>query len=125
MLDKIERTKDGVDSLIERTRAGVVGATARAERGVEIAAKLAVKKARVTGKRTRTRAEAAARSAHRRVEGAANAIDHGYTRARSDMTRAAAAATDYVTDNPGKVLLFAASTGFVIGMLLRRSRTAD
>jgi ElaB/YqjD/DUF883 family membrane-anchored ribosome-binding protein len=125
MLDKIERTKDGMDSLIDRTRDGVVGANESAERGVEAAARVAVKQAHVAGDRTREGAAAASRSAHRQVAGAANAIDRGYTRARSDLTRAATSATDYVTENPGKAVLFAASTGFAIGVLMPRSRRAD
>ena len=53
---------------------------------------------------------------------AALAVDRGYTRARGDLSRAATVATDYVTANPGKTLLLAASAGFALGMLMRRRR---
>mgnify|MGYP003422723117 CR=1 FL=1 len=60
--------------------------------------------------------------AHRRVAGAAEALDRGYTQARSDLARAATATTDYVTANPGKALLLVASAGFVLGLLARGRR---
>jgi ElaB/YqjD/DUF883 family membrane-anchored ribosome-binding protein len=122
MIKNIERTKDGMDSLIDRTRDAVVGATERAERGVETVAQRAVEAAHGAGESVREGAETASRGAHRRVENAAQAIDRGYSRARSDLSRAATATSAYVTENPGKALLLAASAGFVFGLLLRRRR---
>lgn len=122
MIKNIERSKEGMDSLIDRTRDAVVGVADRAEQGVESAAKRVTKRAHLAGEYVRDGAETASRGAHRRVEGVANAIDRGYTRARGDLTRAATAATDFVAENPGKAMLIAASGGFVLGMLVRRRR---
>jgi ElaB/YqjD/DUF883 family membrane-anchored ribosome-binding protein len=122
MIKNIDRTKDGMDSLIDRTRDAVVGVADRAESGVESAAERVVERAHEAGEYVRDGAETASRGAHQRLEGAAKAIDRGYTRARGDLSRAATVATDYVTENPGKALLLAASAGFVLGMLVRRQR---
>lgn len=122
MTDPIERTKNGADTLIDRARDAVVSATERAERSVETAAGRVVEGTRRAGESVRGGAEAASRDAHRRVEGAAQAIDRGYARARGDLTRAATAATDFVTENPGKSLLLAAGAGFACGLWMRRRR---
>lgn len=122
MVEKIERTKAGMNSLIDRTRDAVVVGADRAERGVESVAEQVVEGAHVAGEYVRGGAATASRSAHRRVDGAAKAIDRGFTRARGDLSRVTTAATDYVTENPGKSLLLATSTGFVLGMLVRRRR---
>lgn len=120
MIKNIERTKDGLDELIDRAHDAAVGTADRAERGVGSTAKRAVMEARVAGDHVREATDTAARGAHRGVKRAALAVDRGYTRARGDLSRAATAATDYVTANPGKTLLLAASAGFVLGMLVRR-----
>ena len=125
MIKSIERTKNGLDVLIDQTRDAVVNATDRAERGVGSAAESAVETSHEAGDYVREGAETASRGAHRRVAGAAIAIDRGYTRARSDLSRAAARTTDYLTDNPGKAMLFAASAGFVAGLLLRARRRSQ
>ena len=122
MLKNIERTKDGVDSLIDRTRDAVVGVADRAERGVEAAADRAAARAHTAGDYIRDGAETASRGAHQRVESAAQAIDQGYVRARGDLSRAATTVSDYVAENPGKALLLAGSAGFVVGLLARRQR---
>jgi ElaB/YqjD/DUF883 family membrane-anchored ribosome-binding protein len=122
MIKNIERTRDGMDSLIDKTRDAVVGAADRAERGVETTAERAVETAHVAGKSVRDGAEKAARGAHQRVQGTAEAVDRGYTRVRGDLTRVSVATTEYVTENPGKALLLAASAGFLFGMLVRRRR---
>jgi ElaB/YqjD/DUF883 family membrane-anchored ribosome-binding protein len=126
MIKNIERTRDGMDSLVDRTRDAVIGAAGRAERGVESAAKHVTASAHATGKYVRDGASTASRGAHRRLAGAAKAIDRGYARTRTDLSRAAATASDYATENPGKVLLFAASAGFVLGLLAhRRARVEE
>jgi ElaB/YqjD/DUF883 family membrane-anchored ribosome-binding protein len=123
MLKNIERTRDGMDSLVDRTRDAVVGAADRAERGVESAAEHVTAGAHATGEYVRDGASTASRGAHRRLKGAAKAIDRGIARTRTDLSRAAATATDYLTENPGKVLLLAASVCFVLGLLAcRRAR---
>ena len=122
MIKNIERTKEGMDSLIERTRDAVVRATHGAERSVESTAERAVETARVAGKSVRGRAERAARGAHQSAQSAAQAVDRGYTRVRGDLTRTAAATTAYVIENPGKALVLAASAGFVVGILVRGRR---
>ena len=124
MIKNIERTQGGVDSLIDRTRDAVVTATDRTEQGIESAAGRVVEKAHETGEKIREKAESASLGAHRTVAGAAQAIDHGYTRAKSDLSQAAAKATDYVTANPGKSLLLVASAGFLLGLLVRGRRTS-
>jgi len=118
----IERTKDGMGSLIDRTRDAVVGVADQTERGVESAAERVVKTTQAAGEYLRGGAATASRGAHRRLDGAASAIDRGYSRAASDLSRSAEAVTDYVTENPGKALMVAASSGFVLGVLLRRRR---
>lgn len=120
MTDPIERTKNGADALIDRARDAVVNATVRAEQGVETAAGRVVEQSHGAGESVRGGAETASRNAHRRVEGAAQAIDRGYARARGDLTRAATAATDFVTENPGKSLMLAAAAGLACGLWLRR-----
>ena len=125
MIKNIERTQAGMDSLIDRTRDAVVGATHRAERGVESTAERAVETARLAGESVRGGAEKAARSAHQRTQDAAQAVDRGYDRVRGDLTRRAIATTEYVTENPGKSLLLAASAGFLVGVLMRGRRRAS
>lgn len=120
MIKNIERTKDTLDSLIDQTHDAVIGATERTERGVEFAAGRAVAGTQAAGKSVRERTESAASGAHRRVEGAAEAVDRNYTKVHGDLTRAATAASDYLSENPGKALLIAASVGFAVGLLARR-----
>jgi ElaB/YqjD/DUF883 family membrane-anchored ribosome-binding protein len=119
-MKNIERTKDSVDSLIDRTRDAVLGATDSAETGVKSAAERVKEGASVAGQYVRDGAETASQDAHRRLDDTAKAIDRGFTRARSDLSRAASAATEYIHDNPGKTVLLAASAGFVLGMSMRR-----
>jgi ElaB/YqjD/DUF883 family membrane-anchored ribosome-binding protein len=115
MVKTIERTKDGMDSLIDGTRDAVTDAAERAERGIDSVAK----KTHAAGAHVCDGAEKVSRSAHRHLEDAAKAVDRGYARARSDLSRTAMAATDYVAENPCKTLVLAASTGFGLGMLVR------
>jgi len=122
MIKNIERTKEGVDSLIDRTRDAVVDVAARTEHGVESAAERVVAKTHAAGAYVRDGAETASRGAHQRVDSAAQAIDRGYTQARNDLARAATTASDYVTANPGKALLLVASAGFLLGLLAGRRR---
>ena len=128
MEKNIERTKNGIDTLIDRTRDVVIGAADRAESGVVAVADGAAVKmtegAYGAGDFVRESAESTARGAHRRLDGAATMIDRGFTRARSDISNAAADATDFFTENPGKSLLLATSAGFVLGMLVRGRRCA-
>ena len=124
MIKNIERAKDGVDSMIDQTRDAVVGVADRAERGVESAAGRAVDSAHVAGDYVRDGVETASRGAHQHLENTAKAVDLGYREARRQGSRAATAATDYVTHNPGRSLLLVASAGFVLGMLMRRRRLA-
>jgi ElaB/YqjD/DUF883 family membrane-anchored ribosome-binding protein len=122
MTKNVERTKDNMDSLVDRTRDAVVGVADRAERGVESAAKVVTERAHAAGDFVRDGAKTASRGAHQRLEGAAKAIDRGYVRARSDLSRATTTATDYFTENPGKALLLAASAGFALGLFVRPRR---
>lgn len=124
MIKNIERTQSGVDSLIDRTRDTVITASERAEQGIESVAGRVVDKAHETGEKIREKADSASLGAHQRVAGAAQAIDRGYTQARSDLSRAATKATDYVTANPGKSLLLVAAAGFALGLLVRGRRTS-
>jgi ElaB/YqjD/DUF883 family membrane-anchored ribosome-binding protein len=122
MLRNIERTKDGMDSLIDRTRDAVVSVADRAEHGIEATAERVVEQAHLAGETVRGRAAAASLGAHQRVDGVAQAIDRGYVRARGDLSRAAAATTEFVTENPGKALLLAAAAGFLVGTVVHRQR---
>ncbi len=119
MLKTIEKTKDGVGTLIEQTRDAVIGATGRAERGVESAADAVVRKTYATGERVREGAASAANGALRGTENAAQALDHGVERAQRDLSRLSTATSEYVASNPGKALLLTASAGFLLGYLLR------
>lgn len=118
----IERTQDGVGTLIDNTRDAVVEGTHRAENGIETAAERLTEKAHGAGEYVRNGADSASRGAHHRLEDVAQRLDRGYTRAQADLSRAAGAASDYVAGNPGKSLLVAASAGFLTGMLVRSWR---
>jgi ElaB/YqjD/DUF883 family membrane-anchored ribosome-binding protein len=120
MIKNIERTKDGMDSAIDRTRDAVIAVADHAELGVKSAAGRAVEGAGVASEYVRDGAETAGRGAHRRLDDTAKALDRGYTRARSDLSRATRAATDYINENPGKTMLLVASAGFALGMTMRR-----
>lgn len=120
MIKNIERSRDGMDSLIDRAREAVVGAADRTERGVESVAKRVVKQTHLAGEHVRGGAEEASRGAHRRVKSAARALDRGYSRAHDDLLRARRATSDYVTGNPGRTLLLAATAGFLVGVVVRR-----
>jgi len=124
MIKNIEQTKDGVDSFIDRTRDGVISSASRAERGAEAAAKGVVETVHTAGEYVREGADKAAGGAHRSVGTAATAIDRGYVQARSDLSRAATATTDYFTENPGKALLIAVSAGFALGLMMTGRRTS-
>lgn len=124
MIRNIERTQEGVGSLIDGTRDAVVEGSHRAENGIESAAQRVVETAHEAGDSVRRGAETASRGAHHTLEDAAKRIDRGYVRAQADLSRAAVAASDYVAGNPGKALLVAASAGFLTGMLVRSWRPA-
>jgi ElaB/YqjD/DUF883 family membrane-anchored ribosome-binding protein len=123
MIKNIERTRDGMGSLIDRTHDAVVSATDRAERGVESAAERVVERTHAAGDAIRDGAKTVSRDAHVRVNGAARTIERGYARASSDVSRAVSAGSDYVAANPGKALLLTLSAGFVLGLLVRRRRS--
>lgn len=120
MIKNIERTKDGIDSLIDRTRDAVVDVTERAERGVESAAERVTERAHSAGKYVRNGAKTASRETHQRLQGAAEAVDRGYVRVRGECSRAATAVRDYAAEHPGVTVILAASAGFVLGTLVRR-----
>lgn len=122
MIKNIERTRDGMDSLIDRTRDAVVDATGRAERGVESAAERVVQGTHTAGDAIRDGAKTVSRDAHVRVRGAARTIERGYARASSDVSRVVNAGSDYVAENPAKALLLTLSAGFVLGLLVRGRR---
>ena len=125
MFKRAERTKDGIDTMIDQTHDAVVDVADRAQQGVESVAQLGVEKARTAGDSVRDGAGTASRGAHQGLQGAAEKVDRGYGRARSSLSRAAAASTDYVADNPGKAALFTAAAGFVLGVLVGRRRRSD
>lgn len=126
MLKNIERTKDGMDSMIDQAHDAVIGATDRAQRGAESAMEDMAEKTYEAGDFIRDGADMAQLGAHRGVRVAARAISRGYTRAASDLSRAATATTDFVAENPAKTMVGLAATGFVLGMLVGRfSRRND
>jgi ElaB/YqjD/DUF883 family membrane-anchored ribosome-binding protein len=123
MSETIERAKAGLESLIDRTRDAVVGAADGAEKRVEVAAGRVVERAHTAGERLRGGAERASRGACQHVDRAAESLDSGMGAAKSELSRAARAATDYVVANPGKAVLLATAAGFVLGLLARRRRS--
>lgn len=122
MGNTIERTKNGLDTAIDRTRDVVVAMADRTETGVEAAADRMADGAHVAGDFVRAGAVNASLGAHRHVENAAKELDRRYIQTRGDLSRAATAVTDYVTDNPGKSMLLVATASFALGVLVRRQR---
>lgn len=144
MVKNIERTVNGMDNMIDNARNAVVGASERAELGVGIAAEKVAEKAgyaaemvaekaqvvagkaqekvQAAGEMFRDGAECGARAAHQRIQQAADLVDRGYNRVRSDLSRGADVATEYIAENSGKAVLLAASAGFLLGMLATRRR---
>jgi ElaB/YqjD/DUF883 family membrane-anchored ribosome-binding protein len=55
-------------------------------------------------------------------EKAAEGLRQGYDRVRKDVDDLNSDVNTYVKDNPGRSVLIAAGVGFVLGMLIRRSR---
>lgn len=121
-LKRVEPTKDAMNSMIDRTRDAVVSVAHRAQDGVESAAEQMAAGAQAAGDSLRDGVETATRGAHQRLQGTAQAINRGYSRTRSNLSRAATASTEYVAENPGKALLLTAATGFVLGALVGRRR---
>lgn len=91
---------------------------------VAATANVAAEKAHVAGEYVRGSADSVAQSAHQRLQAGADALDRSYARVRSDLSRAAEATSDYIAANSGKAVLFAASAGFLIGILATRGRRA-
>lgn len=125
MIKNIQQVKEGMDSVVDRTHDAVVGVTDRAEHGVESGAERVVDKVHDAGDYVRSGADKASRNAHRRLDHAARAVDRRLLHARSDLSRAAATASDYVAENPGKLLLVAISTGFLLGLLIRSRHSSQ
>lgn len=49
----------------------------------------------------------------------------GYDRVRRDATRLSRDVGDYVQDNPGKSVLVAAAAGFLLGLIVSKSRSDE
>ena len=49
----------------------------------------------------------------------------GVTKARHEAERIGGDVNDYVKENPGRSILIAAGVGFVLGLLIGRSRDND
>ena len=60
-----------------------------------------------------------------RYDEAAESVRRGYTKARREAERIGGDVNDYVKENPGKSILIAAGVGFLIGLLVSRSRDND
>jgi ElaB/YqjD/DUF883 family membrane-anchored ribosome-binding protein len=82
---------------------------------------------RQVSKDARRSAERAAKEIRRRADSAretyqdaADKVQKGYRRASKDIARVGRDLGEYVRENPGKAVLIAAGTGFLLGLLLRR-----
>ncbi|MFA6957173.1 MAG: hypothetical protein WC538_14990 [Thermoanaerobaculia bacterium] len=122
MNKNIEAAMGNIDSKIDRTREAVDAITSRAEQGVLKAADDVAQQTHDAGTYLHESVQAATQDAHQRLNDSALAIDRGYNRARSEMSRAAASARSFATENPGTALMIAASAGFAVGMLAHRHR---
>ncbi|MCM2316306.1 MAG: hypothetical protein NDJ92_14250 [Thermoanaerobaculia bacterium] len=123
MINKIEVTKDRMDAMVDKTGEAVGGLADRAELGVETAAAKVVEQTRGARDYLREKVDSATQKVHRRLDQSATAIDRGYTRASSELSRAAGAATGFASENPRTALLIAATTGFVLGFMVHRHRS--
>lgn len=125
MINKLEETKDRMNVIVDKTGEAVGGLADRAELGVENAAAKVVEGSQGARDYLRGKVDTATREVHRRLDQSATAIDRGYTRASSELSRAAEATTGYVSENPGKALMIAASAGFVLGFMVHRNRSLN
>lgn len=120
MINKIEETKDRMNVMVDKTGEAVGGLADRAELGVETAAAKVVEGSQGARDYLRGKVDTATREVHRRLDQSATAIESGYTRASTDLSRAANAATGFVTENPRTALMIAASVGFLLGVIVHR-----
>ncbi len=83
---------------------------------------------RVTGEvrrgaeRVSTEVRRGAQVARERYDEAAENLREGYERVRTQVDDVSTQVNRYVRENPGKSVLIAASVGFLLGLLVRRSR---
>lgn len=63
-----------------------------------------------------------AEAAREKYEEAADRAREGYDKVRRDAARLSKDVGNYVQDNPGKSILIAAGVGFLLGMIVSRSR---
>jgi ElaB/YqjD/DUF883 family membrane-anchored ribosome-binding protein len=118
----IEAAVGNIDSKIDRTRDAVNAITDRAEQRVANAADGVVQQTHDAGTYLHDAVQTATSDAHTRLNDSALAIDRGYNRAKSEVSRAAASARSFATENPGTALMIAASAGFAVGILAHRHR---
>lgn len=123
MNKNIETAVSSIDSKIDRTRAAVDAITNRAEQSVVNAADDVVQRTHDAGTYVHESVETATSGAHQRLSDSALAIDRGYNRARTELSRATATARGFAAENPAMALMIAASAGFAIGFLAHRHRS--
>ena len=70
----------------------------------------------------RDQASRASDAARERYGTAAQTLRVGYGRASADLDKLSKDVGTYVRDNPGRSVVAAAAAGFLIGLLVRRSR---
>jgi ElaB/YqjD/DUF883 family membrane-anchored ribosome-binding protein len=63
--------------------------------------------------------------ARERYDEAAENLRLGYERVRTQATDVGTQVNTYVRENPGKSVLIAAAAGFLLGLVVRRSRSYD
>jgi len=86
---------------------------------------------RVTGEvrrgaeRVSTEVRRGAELARERYDVAADNLREGYDRVRTQVGDASTQVNRYVRENPGKSVLIAAAAGFLLGLVVRRSRSYD
>ena len=114
----VDRVKEAVSDAVGE------GLDAARER-FEDAAEDIEQRYRRVAKDARGRAAKVGEVARARYDEAAESVRRGYTKARHEVERVGGDVNDYVKENPGKSILIAAGVGFLIGLLVSRSRDND
>ncbi|HXU45111.1 MAG TPA: hypothetical protein VN783_06265 [Thermoanaerobaculia bacterium] len=75
--------------------------------------------------RARRELSRSARVARERFDETAEGARRTYAKVRSNLSDVSDQVSTYVRDNPGKSVLIAAAAGFLVGLVVRRSRDED
>ena len=113
--EEVENISQAGDSRVEQARAVVSEKIGAAKEKLGEVSQVAGKKIQEVSAQAGEKTQVARDKA---TEG----LKHGYDRVRKDMDDLNSDVNAYVKDNPGRSVLIAAGVGFVLGMLIRRSR---